>query len=153
MDPLLGMKRKIRGSSRVVAGPSWFLSRGDRYVGELLQLPQGCHGPFPGSRGKVGFLSSHRSGKGSHLTLRGESPGFSPVVAANLGSISSYDGGLRDPLVGASGTSCLHVRCEGPLGIPLQSLLGPRYSFAVEAGTSGFLYRADMGLGVPLGFP
>ena len=40
---------------------------------------------------------------------------------------------------------------EGPLGIPLQSLPGLRSSSGVEAGTSGFLSRADMDLGVPHG--
>ena len=42
---------------------------------------------------------------------------------------------------------------EGPLGIPLQSLPGPRSSSGVEACTSGFLSSANMDLGVPLGHP
>ena len=33
------------------AGPSCFLSSGDRYVGELLELQQGCEGPFGSSSG------------------------------------------------------------------------------------------------------
>ena len=33
------------------AGPSCFLSSGDGYVGELLELQQGCEGPFGSSRG------------------------------------------------------------------------------------------------------
>ena len=82
-----------------MAGPLVFLSSGDRYVGELLELHQGCHGPFQDSRVKVGFLSRCHSGKGPHLALRGESPGFSRVVAGNLRFLSSYDGDLRDPLV------------------------------------------------------
>ena len=32
-------------------GLSWFLSSGDGYVGELLELQQGCEGPFGSSRG------------------------------------------------------------------------------------------------------
>ena len=32
------------------AGPSCFLSSGDGYVGELLELQQGCEGPFGSSR-------------------------------------------------------------------------------------------------------
>ena len=32
-------------------GPSSFLSSGDGYVGELLDLQQGCEGPFRSSRG------------------------------------------------------------------------------------------------------
>ena len=30
----------------IVAGPLVFLSSGDRYVGELLEFPQGCQGPL-----------------------------------------------------------------------------------------------------------
>ena len=96
-----------------------FLSSGDGCVGEHLELPQGCQGPFRGSRVKVGFLSRYHSGKGPHVMLRGDSPGVSRVAAANMGSISRYDRDLRDPLVGASGISSLHARCEGPLEIPL----------------------------------
>ena len=81
MDPHLEMKRLNHGSSLVVAGNSGFLSSGDGYVGELLELPKGCQVPFRGSRGKVGFLSRCCSGKGPHLALRGESPGFSRVAA------------------------------------------------------------------------
>ena len=33
------------------AGLSCFLSSGDVYVGELLELQQGCEGPFVSSRG------------------------------------------------------------------------------------------------------
>ena len=33
------------------AGPSCFLSSGDWYVGELLELQQACEGPFGSSRG------------------------------------------------------------------------------------------------------
>ena len=130
-----------------------FLSSGDRYVGEVLELPQRCQRRFLGSRKKVGFLSRRHSGKGPHLALRGESPGFSRVAAANLGFLLSYNRDLSDPLMVASGKSSLHVNCEGPLGIPLQSLLRPRSSSGVETRTSGFLSSADMDLRVPLEFP
>ena len=94
MDPHLQMRRESRDSSCVVV----FLSSGRGYVGELRELPQGCQGPFRGSRGKVRFLWRHRSGKGPHLAL-GDSPGFSRVAAANLGFLSSNDGDFRDQLV------------------------------------------------------
>ena len=74
---------------------------GNWYVGELFELPQGCQGTFKGSRGEVEFLSRYHRGKGPHLALRGESPGFSQVVAGNLGFLSNYDGDFRDPLVWA----------------------------------------------------
>ena len=59
----------------------------------------------------------------------------------------------QGPTHGASGRSSLHASHEGPLKIPLQSLPGPRSSSGVEAGTSGFLFKADMDLRVPLGHP
>ena len=71
---------------------------GEVYVREL-ELHQGCQGPFRGSGGKVGFLLRHNSGKGPPLTLRGESPGFSRVVAANLGFLLNYEEDVRDPLM------------------------------------------------------
>ena len=37
----------------MLAGPLVILSSGDGYVGELLELQQGCEGPFPSSSGKV----------------------------------------------------------------------------------------------------
>ena len=129
-----------------------FLSSADSYVGELLEWPQGFQGSSRGSRGKLGFLSRRCSGKGPHLALRGEYPGFSRLVAAKLGSLMSYNRNLRDPLVGASGTSSLHASGEGPLRIPLQSLPGLRFPSGVETGTSGFLSHASLDHGVPLGF-
>ena len=103
------------------------LSSGDGYLGELLELPQGCQGPIRGSREKVGFLSQHLRGKGPHLLLKGESPGFSRVVAANTASLSYYNGNITDPLVGAqecpvsmrvarglSGFLCSRCQSRGP---------------------------------------
>ena len=64
--------------------------------GKLLELHEVCQVPFGVSRGNMGFLSRRCSGKGSHLTLRGESPGFSRVAAGSLGFLSSFDGDLGD---------------------------------------------------------
>ena len=47
----------------------------------------------------------------------------------------------------ASGKSSIHSSCEGPLGIPLQSVQGHRASSQVEAGTSVFLSSSDTDLG------
>ena len=128
------------------------LSSGDGYFGELLELPQGCQGPFRSSRGKVGFLLRCRSGKGPHLMLRGEYPGFSRVAAANLGSLSIYDGDLRDPLVfpQESPVSC-ELRGTSRDSFPVES--GPRSSSGVDPGASSFLSSAEMYLGVHLEFP
>ena len=40
------------------AGLSCFLSSGDRYVRELLELQQGCEEPFGSSRGLVNILET-----------------------------------------------------------------------------------------------
>ena len=61
--------------------------------------------------------------------------------------------GPQGPARVASGKSSLHVSCEEPLGIPLQSVPDPRSSSGAEAATSDFLFRADMVLGVPMEFP
>ena len=47
----------------------------------------------------------------------------------------------------ASGMSSLHASREGPLGIPLQPVLGPRTSSGAEARASGILSSANMYLG------
>ena len=65
--------------------------------GNFFMLPQGCHVSFRGSRGKVEFLS-RCSGKGPILAFSGESPGFSRVVAGNLGFLSSYNRDVWDHL-------------------------------------------------------
>ena len=129
-----------------------FFSSEDGYVGELLEFPKGCQVPFPGSRGKVGFLSRPCSGEGPHLALRGESLGVSRVVIGNLGFLSSCNGDLKPTRV-ASEKSSLHSSCEGPLRIPLQSVQGHTASSRVEARTSGFLSSSDMDLEVPMEFP
>ena len=61
----------------------------------------------------MGFLSRRRSGKGPQLALRGESPGFSRVA---VGFLSSYDGDLREPLVGPQGGPVSTRVVRGPSG-------------------------------------
>ena len=127
-----------------------FLSSGDGDVVKLLELPQGCQGPFRGSRRKVGILSRCHSGKGPHLALRGESPGFSQVATANVGFLSSYDEEVRDPLMwpqecpafmrvawGHSGF--LSSRCWA-LGPHLELRPEPQVSSLVLTWISGFLW-------------
>ena len=141
-----------------------FLSSGQGYIGELLELPQGCHGPFRGSRGKVRFLWKHRSGIGPHLALRGHSPGFSPVAAAHLGFHSSSDGDIRDPIVspqespvsmrvagGLSGFLCSRCWVEvliwsggRILRFPLQFRHGSRRSSGVSTGKPGLILCGNM---------
>ena len=141
MDPYLEMRRENRGSAWVVAGPSVFLSSGDGYVGELLELPQGCQRPFRGSRGKVGFLSRHCSGKGPHLALRGESPDFSRVEVGNLGFLSSYDGNLRELLMGPQESSFSMRVARGLSGFSSSQcrVLGPQQELRPEPQDSSLV--------------
>ena len=128
-----------------------FLLSGDGYVGELLELHQGCQGPFQGSRGKVGFLSRCQVGKtSSHI--EGRISWFFSSCSRKLRVPLELRQGPQGPTCVASGKSSLHASCEQPLGIPLQSVPGARSSSGAEARTSGFLSSADMDLGVPMEF-
>ena len=128
-------------------GPLVFLSSADGDVGELLDLPQGFQGTFRGSGGKVEFLSRRHSRKRPQLALSGDSPGFSRVARVPL----ELRLGIHGQAHWGSGSSSFHASRELPLGIPQQSMPRPRSSTGVEAGNSGFLYRADMDLGFFLG--
>ena len=55
---LLSSKDAETGLLWMWAGLSCFLSSGDGYVGELLELQQGCEGPFESSRGSVNILET-----------------------------------------------------------------------------------------------
>ena len=111
-----------------------FLSSGDWYVRELLKLPQACQVPFRGSSRTIGFLSRRFSGKGPHLALRGESPGFARVAAGNLGFLCSYDGDLRDPLVLPQERRVSMRIARHPLGClsSLCRVLGPHLKLKLE---------------------
>ena len=67
-------------------------------LGNFLSCLKGVKDPFE-ARGKMGFLSRSRSGKGPHLPLRGQSPGFFRVVVGNFRFLSRYGQDLMDPLV------------------------------------------------------
>ena len=156
MDPHLDMRRENRGSTRVVAGPSVFLTSRDGYVGELLELLQGCQGPFRGSRGKVGLLSRCRSGKGPHLALRGESPGFlelrqqtwcpSPVTTETSGTLPL---GPQEHPVSMRGARGLLVflchRCRGR-GPHLKLRPGSQASSPVPTWISGYFWSFHRGV-------
>ena len=102
--------------------------------------------------GKCWIVLESLQGIGPHITLRRESRGVSRVVAGSFVPLGLRQG-PQGPVCIASGNSSLHASCEGRLGIPLQSVPGPRSSSGAEATTSGFLSSDDMDLGVPLEFP
>ena len=133
-----------------------FLSSGKGYVRELLELHQGCQGPFRGTRVKVGFLSRRHNRKGPHLALSVESPGFSRVAAVILGFLSSYDGDLREAFVLpqesqvsmriARGLSrYLSRRCSG-LYPHLELRLEPQGSSPVLTWILSFLWSFNVGV-------
>ena len=128
----------------------------DGYVGELLELPQGCQVPFRCSRGKVGFLSRRRSRKGPHLALRGESPVFFSSCGRKLGVPLKLQWRPHGPAHVASGKSSLHVSSEGPLnflsnrcwnlGPHLELRLKPQCSSPLLTWISEFLCSFNRGV-------
>ena len=114
-------------------------------------MHQGCQVPFHVSRGNVGFLLRHCSGKGSHLRLRRESRGFYelPQDTWNSSRVATGTSGTR---------SCCLRKVKSPFelgGASRDSSLvsaGHKALSRVEFGTSGFLFSSDMNLGVPLEF-
>ena len=103
-------------------GLSCFLWSGGGFVWELLELQQGCEGPFGNSRRYVLLASRRLSGNGPHLAWRGEPPGLSRVVAGAL----DLRLGPQGPALVASGKASPQASCWGPLGIPLPLMLGLR---------------------------
>ena len=112
----------------------------------------------------MGFLSRRLKGKGPHRTLRGESPRFSRVVAANLRILSSYDQDFSNPLLwpqesplsmrvvrGLSGFLCSRCLGQGSLlalrldlRFPLQCSHGSRGSYGLSTGESVLILCGDM---------
>ena len=113
------------------AGLSCFLSSGDRYVGEKLELQQDCDRPFGSSRGRcdkpgdasaeMGLISPEGENLLDFLDLR-------KVLA-------TYDGDLRDPLWWPLERPVPKRVAPGPLGIPLPSMPGPKNLCGFGAGT------------------
>ena len=91
------------------AGLSCILSTGDGYVGELLELQQGCEGSFGSFRGYMWLVSRRLRGNGPHLAWRGEPPGFSRVAAGAL----DLRRGRQGPALVASGKASPHASCLG----------------------------------------
>ena len=91
------------------AGRSCFLSIGDGYIRELLELQQGCEEPFGNSRGLGVIRLESPQGNGPHLAWRGEPPGFFRVVTGDL----DLRRGPEGPALVASGKAIPHASCSG----------------------------------------
>ena len=113
------------------SGLSCFLSSGDEYVGELLELQQGCEDPLevpefmcdlPGDASvEMGLISPGGENLLDFLELRQV--------------LSTYGGDLRNPLWWPQERPVPMRVALGPLGIPLPSMLGPKTLCGVTAGT------------------
>ena len=67
--------------------------------------------------------------------------------------LSTYDGDLRDPLLWPQERPFPMGVARGPLGIPLETMPGPKTFCGVGVGNGGFLSSADMDFGVLLESP
>ena len=117
--------------------------------GKFLSCRKGVKIPFHDQEGRCDFPRDTTADKGLN------SPGGENLlVFLELWQVPlELRRGPQEPACVASGKASPHASCEGPLGIPLQSVPGPRSSSGDEAGTSGILFSADMDLGVPVEFP
>ena len=135
---------------RMCQGSSWVASKLSRTLSRL--------------KSEDGISLQRHSGKGPHLTLRGESPGFSRVAPENLGFLSGYYLDFRDRLVlpqegqvsrrvarGLSGFLSSQCRVLGPHlevrpehRVPLQCFHGSWGSYGVSTRESGHVSCGDM---------
>ena len=86
---------------------------GNGYVGEVLELQQGCEGPFGSSRGYVSLASIRLSRLCPHLAWRVKPPGFSRVLA-----------GALDLRRGPQGPALVAYRKDGRVTRPCELLGG-----------------------------
>ena len=105
------------------AGLSCFLSSGDGYIGELLELQQGCEGPFSKFQilDVISLEKPQRKWASSRLEGR-----TSWIFSSLRQMLSTYGGDLRDPLLWPLERTVPMRVARGPLGIPLPSMLGPK---------------------------
>ena len=104
-------------------------------------MHQGCQVPFRISRGNVGFFSRGCSGKGPHLAIKGNL-----VVFLEFLWDSRVKKGIQGPSHGASRKSNLNSRCQGELGIALESLQGKWTSSRLVSRNSVFLSSGERDL-------
>ena len=134
------------------AGLSCFVSSGDGYVGELLELQQGCEGPFGSSRVSC-ELPRDASAEMGLIWPGGEN--LLDVLELQQ-VLWTYDGDLRDPLCGLrKGQSpCeflgglsgfLSCRCWG-LRSCVESVPEPAHSSPVLTWILGYFWSLPRGV-------
>jgi len=107
-DRDLGVAFKVhpgsQASSRVEAKKSALLSSCNGYLLEPTEWSKGSQASCGVLRGDMGCSLGPAEKEWPHLTMTGESRGFSRAVARHVGFLSSYDGELREPLVWPQGS-------------------------------------------------
>ena len=108
-----------------------FLPRGDWYFGELFGFQQGWKDACEVQVGRRDFPRDSTAEKGL-ISPAGEN-------VMDFLELRQFSLELRLGPQGtagmAAGKTSLHTSCEGPLGIPVQSVSGPRYSSGTAART------------------
>ena len=99
--------------------------------GNFLSCSKGVNVPFDVQGGSCDLPLRRLGGIGPHLTWKVESPGFPELQQVPL----DLRWGSMRPSLMASRKASLHASWEGPLGIPLQLVPGPKTSCGFEAGT------------------
>ena len=80
-------------------------------------------------------FSQDTAAKKASSHFEGRISWFFSSCSRKLGVPLKVRHGLQRPASVSSGKASLHASCEGPLGIPLQSMPGPKTSSGVEART------------------
>ena len=98
VGPHLEMSCETRNFSRVVVGNTGFISSGECYLGDPLELHKWSQVSFRISRGNSGLLSNHCRGIGPHLELRQGAQVSSPVATGISVFLSSFSMEVRPHL-------------------------------------------------------
>ena len=110
---------------------SCFLSSGDGYVGELLELHKGVKNPLEVPEVRCDYPRDASAEMGL-ISPEGENLlDFLELQQV----LSTYYGDLRDPLWWPQERPVPMRVARGPLGIPLPSMLGPKTLCGVSPGT------------------
>ena len=115
------------------AGPSCFLSCGDGYVGELLELQQGLKDPLEVPEFRCD-LPRDASVEMALISTGGDNP----LDFLELRQVlPTYDGDFRDPLWWPQERPVPMGVAQGPLGIPLPSMPGRKTMCGVGVEPEG----------------